>query len=212
MLFYSNKLEKNAPRIESKLRKELKQTAPLAYEAEVQGSVRPTSIGRFLADLAGDAALELLGTSGLRPVYTLRFAVPDNGGEVRVNVLTDGKQVMLGGLLYSKVLAKPVRGPVRLQDQNEKMFFRCKFDGEPTAVAKLNADKPLIKRVNKFVRDRYKLGETTIMSQRFFSLAPFESSSLLTISTMPRSKWWGMASSFDASEFQLIAAAVEAVL
>jgi hypothetical protein len=212
MLFFSQKLEKNAPKIESKLRKELKQATPLAYEAEIQGEVRPTSIGRFLGDLVGDASLALLGSSGLRPVYTLRFAIPDAPGEIRVSVVTDGKMVMLGGILYSLVLGKPVRGPVRLQDENEKRFFRCKFDGEPTVVAKLNADKALIKRVNTFVRDRYQLGDKEIASRRFFSLAPFEDTSLLTISTMPRSKWFGLASTFDATEFQLIARAVEAVL
>ena len=212
MLFFSDKLEKNAPKVEAKLRKELKQTKPLAYEAEVQGAVRPTSIGRFLGDLAGDMSLELLGSSGLRPVYTLRFEIPSTKGEVRVSLVTDGKMVMLGGILYSTLLSRPVASSVRLQDQDEKAFFHCKFEGDPAAIATLNANKPLVRRVNRFVRDSYMLGQTSIVSKRFFRLEPFESKSLLTINTLPRSKWFGLASTFDALEFFEIARSIEALL
>jgi hypothetical protein len=212
MLFFSDKLEKNGPKVEKKLRKELRQGAPLPYEAEIQGTTRPTSIGRFLGDLVGDAAFELLGHRGLRPVYTLRFAIPESPGEIRVSIVTDGKMVMLGGILYSMVLDKPVAGSVRLQEESEKLFFKCKFKGEGSVIAKLNANKELIKRVNGFVRDKYRLGEKEIESKRFFSLEPFEHKSLLTISTMPRSKWFGLASTFDASEFLEIARAVAATI
>jgi hypothetical protein len=119
---------------------------------------------------------------------------------------------MLGSILYSQVLARPVPGAVRLQAEGEELFLRCKLVGDPSVVAKLNGDKALVKRVSKFVRGHYQLGDKTISSRRFFSLAPFESGSLLSVSTMPRSKWWGMASSFDVGEFQHIARAVEALL
>jgi hypothetical protein len=51
-----------------------------------------------------------------------------------------------------------------------------------------------------------------IESKRFFSLEPFQQKSLLTVSTMPRSKWFGLASTFDANEFLEIARAVAATI
>jgi hypothetical protein len=212
MIFFSDKVEKNGPKLEAKLRKELRQTQPLQYQTEVHGTRNPSSIGRFLGDLVGDLSLELLGSAGLRPVYTLRFEVPNTSTEVRVNVVTDGKMVMLGAILYSAVLKKPVAGAVRLQEESEKAFFNCKFDGEPQTAAKLNASKPLIKRVNGFVRDSYMLGQTQITAKRFFRLESFEQGSLLNISTVPRSKWFGLASTFDAPEFFQIAQTIESLL
>jgi len=214
MLFFSDKLEKNGPKVEAKLRKELQQPTQLSYAAEVQGRRSPTSIGQALGDLASDLSLELLGSAGLRPVYTLRFDVPNvAGGEIRVSVVTDGKMVMLGGILYSAVLGRPVPGAVRLQDEDEKVFsLRCKFDGDPATAARLNGDKPLVKRVNRFVRSSYMLGATEIRAKRLFRLEPFASGSLLSISTLPRSRWFGLASTFDAAEFFAIAKVIEALL
>ena len=172
MLFFSDKLEKNGPKLEAKLRKELKQPAQLRYAAEVQGTRSPTSVGQALGDLGSNLSLELLGSSGLRPVYTLRFEVPNvSGGEIRVSVVTDGKMVMLGAILYSVAFARPVPGVVRLQDEGEKVFsLRCKFDGDQATAARLNGDKALVKRVNRFVRSSYQLGATEIKAKRFFRL------------------------------------------
>ena len=214
MLFFSDKLEKNAPRIEEKLRKELRLPTPLPFEVEVEGSFRPGSVGQLLGDLGQDLSLALVGVGGMRTLYTLRFdvAVP-RPVEIRVPVLTGGNRIVLGGLLYTTTLGCSVSGQMSLEPPEDAgLFGGCKFTGDPTLAAKFNANKPVLKLVNKFVRDSYMVGETEIEVSRFFKLSPAGQRSVLSIQTVPRSTWFGMGSSFDAAEFIQIASLIESTL
>jgi len=206
MLFYSIKPEKNGAKVEAKLRKEFGAPAPLAYDTEEEGKYRANSVGQAL----GDISTSLFG-GRTRPLYTFRFDVPQpRKCEVRVHIIKVGNAVALGSLLYSTVLQKPVSEGVSLEDA--KTFSKSRFVGSPALAERLNADANLIKRINKFVRTSYQVGNERIRADRFLQISPFEGGSLLAINTLPRSKWMGLSSSFDALEFVALADAIEAAL
>ncbi len=206
MLFWTDKAEKNGPKIEAKLRKELGVAAPLAFEVEIEGSYKPGSVGQAL----GDVATALFG-GRCRPLYTFRFQVQQpRAAEIRVSVIKEGNAVVLGALLYSTVLAKAVTAPVSLEP--EKVFSKSRFTGDATLAGKLNANQQLIARINKFVRTSYSVGNATVRAERFLKIDPFGGGALLAINTLPRSTWLGLGASFDARAFFDIAGLVEASL
>lgn len=203
MLFYSDKPEKNGPKVETKLRKEFGASQPLFYETEIEGQYKPNSVGQALGDMGA-----ALFSGRARPLYTFRFDVNQpRTCEVRVHVIKAGGAVALGSLLYTTTLRKPVAGPVNLEDA--KAFSKSRFIGEPGLSARLNANADLIKRINKFVRTSYQVGNEKVSTARFLQISPFDGGSLLAINTLPRSKWMGLSSTFDAAEFLGIAAAIE---
>jgi hypothetical protein len=206
MLFYSLKPEKNGARVEAKLRKEFGASSPLPFETEEEGKYRPNSVGQAL----GDIATQVFG-GRTRPLYAFRFEVarPRNC-EVRVHVIKVGNAVALGSLLYSAVLQKTVYEPVTLEDA--KVFAKSRFIGAPAIADRLNGDASLINRLNKFVRTSYQVGTERIRAERFLQITPFEGKALLAINTLPKTKWFGLSSSFDAAEFVALSNSIEAAL
>jgi len=206
MLFYSARAEKNGPKVEAKLRKEFGSSSPLSYDIEEEGKYRADSIGQAL----GDVSIALFG-GRTRPLYTFRFDVAEpRKCEVRAHIIKAGNAVALGALLYSTVLQKPVGEGVKLED--EKTFSKSKFVGDSGIADRLNGNAELIKRINRFVRTSYQVGNERVRADRYFRITPFESGSLLAVCTMPRSKWLGLTSVFDAAEFVGLASAIEAAL
>ncbi|HEY6330794.1 MAG TPA: hypothetical protein VI756_15790 [Blastocatellia bacterium] len=206
MLFYSIKPEKNGPKVEAKLRKEFGAPSPLPFDTEEEGKYRPNSVGQAL----GDIGTQIFG-GRTRPLYTFRFDVAQpRTCEVRVHVIKVGNAVALGSLLYSTVLAKPLSEPVTLEDA--KVFSKSRFIGAPAIADRLNGDAGLIGRLNKFVRTSYQVGNERIRAERFLQITPFEGKALLAINTLPKTKWFGLTSSFDAAEFVGLANTIEAAL
>ncbi|WP_394834343.1 hypothetical protein LVJ94_48375 [Pendulispora rubella] len=210
MLFMSDKPEKTAPKVEAKLRKDFASAAPLPYDVLLEGVYQPGSLGQLAGDIANSVLADFL-VGGTRPLHTIRFHVQTpRPVEVKVNVIK-AQAVCIGSILFSTFVRKPVAGHAQLED--EKVFGKSKLVGEPAVAARLNDNKMLIGKLNKFARNKYLVGNTEILSKRFVDLRPIDGGhSLLSVGTMPRSKWFGLASTFDASEFVQIADLVEASL
>jgi hypothetical protein len=211
MLFWTDKPESNGPKVEAKVRKELGAAAPIPYQVQVQGQYRPQSAGQFASELAGDAIFELFGVGGIRPLYTFDFRV-DSPRPImlQVPVVKAGNAIVLGSLLYSTPLSKPVGGEVVLED--EKIFGNAKFVGDEATIGKLNANKDLVKRVNKFARTEYQVGNEIIRAKRLVKITPHAPQSVLTINTQPRSTWFGLGSSFDVQPFLELVQVLESTL
>jgi hypothetical protein len=206
MLFYSIKPEKNGAKVEAKLRKEFGASSPLPFETEEEGKYRPNSVGQVL----GDVATSVFG-GRTRPLYTFRFEVAQpRNCEVRVHIIKVGNAVALGSLLYSTVLQKSMDEPVTLEDA--KVFSKSRFIGSPAIADRLNGNASLISRLNKVVRTSYQVGNERIRADRFLRITPFEGKALLAINTLPRSKWFGLSSTFDAAEFIALSNSIEEAL
>lgn len=212
MLFFTDKPEKIAPKIEAKLRKEFGANEPLFYETESEGHFRPNSIGQALGDVTNDLLSGTFFGGKTRTLYNFRFDVKQPRElETRVYIVKAADRVALGSLLYSAILNRKIDAPLELEDE-KILFGKSKFKGDSEAARKLNANTDLIKRINRFVRTEYKTANEVIKAKRYLKIAPYENGSLLTISTLPRATWFGWMSSFDAPAFLEIANAVEAAL
>jgi hypothetical protein len=205
MWFTSEKAEKIGPKVAAKIGKELSIPAP-PYETVAEGNYKPGSLGQAL----GDLSTALFGGS-TRPIVSVRLDIPQpRPFELTAHVIKAGSQIVLGSLLYSIKLARTVPGAIMLEDA--KVFSKSKFTGGNGTADKLNGDADLIKKVNAFVRTKYQVNNDTIRTERFLKIEPMPDGSVLAINTLPRSKWLGLASTFDALAFLEIALAVEKVL
>lgn len=205
MWFTSEKPEKIGPKIAAKIGKELGIAAP-PYEALVEGKYKPGSLGQAL----GDLSTALFG-GGTRPIASVRLDVPQpRPFELTAHVIKGGSQIVLGSLLFSIKLSKRVPAAVTVEDA--KVFSKSRFTGGNGLAEKLNGDADLIKKVNAFVRTKYQVNNDTIRTERFLKIEPTTDGSVLAINTLPRSKWLGLTSTFDAVAFLEIAQAVEKLL
>ena len=206
MMFATSNPQKMADKIIGKLSKELGLASPPQSEVETEGQFRPNSIGQALGDLGAS----LFGGRA-RPLHTVRVDVSQpRPFELRAHVIKAGSATALGSLLYSIKLSKSVTSTVTLEP--EKTFSKSKFTGDGAVAEKLNASAPLIKQVNGFVRTEYQVGDEKVKTERFLKLEPFEGGSLLTINTLPKSKWLGLSSNLDAKAFLDVASAIEGAL
>jgi hypothetical protein len=211
MLFFSDDPQQTGPKVEAKLRRELKLGAPIPYTVMVEGKYLPGSLGQAAGDVISKVLTEIGVGGGVRLLHTLRFDVAGpRPFELDVEIVK-AQAVCVGGLLYTTTIARGLAGAVKLED--EKAFGRSKLVGDAAAAAKLNASKPLVKAVNALARDRYEVGATEIIARRHAALTPLDGASLLlSVLTMPRSKLLNLSSTFDAPAFLELAALVEAAL
>lgn len=209
MIFFSDKAEKNGPRVEARLRKELGATSPLPFTTELQGEAfRPSSFGAALRDSLTEAAA---GRPTVRPMYTLRFDLTQpRACEIRVVVENHGGTSLVGAVHYATRLAAHVAGSAAVE--GEKVFGKSTFTGDAAACARLNSDKALIKQIHRFLRGSYQAGKITIERPRLLKILPDAQGALLVATSLPRLRWFGLAASFDAAAFPVIAAAAERAL
>jgi hypothetical protein len=198
--------EKVGPRVEELLRTELGSPAPIAYQVE-EGDAGKTTAGAVLKEAL---ALLLVGKQAV-PLFTIHFdlAAP-RPATLSVQMDRQGIGCHAGPLLYTTRLAKPVPGEVSLEDL--KTFGSSQFVGDPQAAAKLNADKTLVKRVNKFARTTGNSGGVELKVPRLFKLVPDGAGSMLVAATLPRPFMLGFKVSMDAKELFEIAGLVESAL
>ncbi len=149
---------------------------------------------RFARELFEDAVAALKGDEGgFRPLYTARFDVPGpRPFEVRVAVVDAKNRVALGPLFFAAHRSRRIGGEGRLQDGR-------RFAGDAALAERLNADKGLLRKIDRFARSSDALGEVEIRGPRHCRLSPDGDGALLTVSTMARSTWFGMGSAFDAN-------------
>jgi hypothetical protein len=125
---------------------------------------------------------------------------------VHVRVDRYGVGSNLASALFSTTLSKPITTEAVLEDP--KTFGSSKFTGDPAAIAKLNANKDLIKRAGKFARTEW----LKISAPRMFKIAPQDGAAVLLAATLPRSYAMGFKVTYDVAEFAELAALVEATM
>ncbi len=202
MFFMSMNPEKIATKIAAKLGKELKLPAPpfeIVMEGQAKEGAVATAMGRLSRTyLGGDAkpmlTVEMKPQGAARPFEFMAHVVQTTGP-------------VLGTLTYSTRLAKPIAGAATLEDA--KTFSKSKFVGDSSVVAKLNANSALIKKINKFERDKYVVGGRDLTAPRSMKIEPDGTGAVLIATTLPRSRWFG-PSMMDVKAFLEIAAEIEA--
>lgn len=207
MIFFSDKAEKNGPKVEAKLRKELGVPTELLYTTTFEGNYKPGSFSEAI----GDAATVLFGGE-CRPLYTFHFKITyPRKFEFSARVVKSGATVVLGALLFSTIIEKKITTP--LVFERGAYFSSSKFTGDDSVVVgKLNTAPSFLKRSNKFVKDSYRVGNSKIKIESFFKITPFDGKGLLTLQTLPKKRWFGFSSRFDTATFLQIVSAIEDAL
>ncbi len=207
MIFFTDKAEKNGLKVEGKLRKELGIPTELPFTTTFEGNYKPGSF----SEAFGEAATALFGGQ-CRPLYTFHFQITyPRKFEFSARIVKSGATVVLGALLLSAVIEKKITAPLIFE--KGAYFSTGKFTGEDAVVLeKLNADKTLLKLVNKFVKDSYRVGNAKIKIESFFKITPVDGRGLLTVQTLPEKRWFGFVSHFDTATFFQIISAIEGQL
>ena len=75
----------------------------------------------------------------------------------------------------------------------------------------VNEQRAVIEELNQVVRKTPQVRKSDVTG-KLIRIPAGDGMALLSIQTMPRSKWFGLASTFDAPEFLAIASGIEAAL
>ena len=186
MFFNSQKAEKIAPKVEQKLRKELGAAASIRYRSKAG---------------AGDVLF-----------YTYCELPAGRPAQLIVTVLKHGLfGAMVGELFFSAHLSKAVNGRVWLAREGSR-FPRTTvgFAGDAAACEKLNADRGLLLRADRFARDKEVFSTVSVEINSSFEIVPQLGGSILAVRTLMSSGWF--SGGFEAQEFLNLAAAVETTL
>jgi hypothetical protein len=192
---------KVAAKLDEKLRDELGLAAPVPYTVE-QGAGTGVSVGSMAAGLG---RMLFGGTPDL--MYTLVFDVPTPRPMLfRAHVNRQGVGCHVGALLYMTRLAKPFGGEVTLDEK------KAAFVGEPGLVAKLNANKDLVKRLDKLARTKANVGGIELTVPRLCAISADQGGTRFVVGTLGRGHAMGFKMSLDAKELLDVAALVEATI
>lgn len=205
--FVSSNIEKIAPKIEEWIRKELGVSSSLRYQIEKADARSTTFTDLLRAGLGGS----------MDEIHRLVFDLPhDKPVSLRVSLWKFSYGSVIGTLLYSGELSKPISGEVRIEKPDSIMHD--KFVGDSTVADKLNGDRELVKRANQFISQRLSLGGgTSLKAEGYFGIRPYESKSLLIARTMLKQNFLGGVFglgglSFGVNEFFDIASTIDAAL
>jgi len=203
----TQKYLKTIPTFQKILQRELNPPSPLPYWIEDANAPRQ-STGNAIGETLG----AYFGGSSLIHIFTAHFKLPWHGvAELHIRVNRHGPG-QYPTLLYTATLGRPVPGEVILEAP--KLLSWAKFVGNPILCQKLNTTA-FLKDLNKFARTEQTYGRTRIKISRFARLGPLSpTQSHLTIRTLPRSAFSLISNDyhFDAQQFLVLAAAVEAML
>lgn len=173
-IYNSQDPNKIVPVVEETLRKELR----LSAHAPCQ--VIPTGENGVSAK-----SLILDSLNVQTTIFFLQFTVPEpRPFQLQVKIDRQGKGALLGSLTYSASLAKPIAGEVSLEPP--KIFGASKFVGHDQTASRLNGNKALIKKANQLTQTESELGRYKFEIERYLTITPQESSSLLTVHSLPR--------------------------
>ena len=192
---------KVAAKLDEKLRDELGLAAPIPYTVE-EGAGTGVSLGSMAAGLG---RMLFGGTPDL--MYTLVFEIPTpRPVTLRAQVNRQGVGCHVGALLYMTRLAKPFGGEVALDEK------KAAFVGEPGLVGALNANKDLVKRLDKLARTKANVGGLDLTVPRLCVISADPAGTRFLVGTLGRSHAMGFKISMDAKEFLDVAAMVEATI
>lgn len=192
---------KIVPVVEETLRKELRLSANASCQVVPAGENGVSASGLILDSLNVQTA-----------IYFLQFTVPEpRPFQLQVKIDRQGKGALLGPLTYSANLAKPIAGEVRLEPP--KIFGASKFVGDDQAASRLNGNKALIKKANQLTQTESELGQFKFEIDRYLTITPQESSSLLTVHSLPRKTGLlGQNATLNSTDFVELLSLVEPTL
>ncbi len=194
------------PQIEAELRQELGLSGLLPYKIEDQRAGR-SDRNMFMHDL-----VNFYFTSSSNALYRLYFQPQQpRPTEVQVQIIKWGAGTFLGNLLYVAPLACSLSAAVTLDQAGRG---DAPFTGEQAAAGRLNADKLLLQRANRFARISANYGGgVTFKAPRLFQIVPATNGSLLIGGTFPRvTSMWSGSVTLDAAEYVALAQIIEASL
>ncbi len=190
------------PAVEAMLRQELGPNASVTTEVLAGDKIT----GRMAANEILRAALG--GRGNPINLFSLHFTVErPRSVELYASINKQGVGSYAGDLLYAVRLTKPVGQEVGF---DRKAGGR--FAGDTASSARLNTNADLLKRIDKFLRNRMQAGAVSISLESFLKIVPDSSGSMIVALTLPRSINLGFGSTLDAGELVDIASVIEATL
>jgi hypothetical protein len=207
LAFMTPSPEKIAPAIEAMIQKELGLKTAINYEIKDQTTAK-TSLHTILGDM-GNALFT--GTS--ETLFNVAFNLENpKSAQVMINIARQGVGARGEAIVFTTLMNKAVQSDVFLEAP--KTFGVSKFGGDSDAIAKLNANGPLLKRVNLFSRVQAEIGGFTVRIERLFKISPVEDgkSSKLVVVNLPKMVSMGFSALIDIKEFLDISSAIEAIL
>jgi hypothetical protein len=210
VIFFSDKPDKNGPRVAARLGKELGLAAAPAFQTRTDGDgpVRPAGLGAAVRE----AVSELGRGPAVKPMYTFLFTLDaPRPVQVAAKVVNVGGATVVGELRYETRLAGRLAGPVALEEA--KALRRSRFQGDAGAAERLNAVPELVKRANRLARDELELrAGDKVEIRRELALAPDGDGVRLVAVTLPRKAWFGLSARFDVADFVAVADLAERAL
>jgi len=199
LAYSSQDPQKVGAKVEEKLREDLGVSGPIPYTIE-KGDAEGASLGSVLKD----AGRFLIGGK-VELLFTLVFDIASpRQVQMRAHVNRQGVGSHVGLMLFSTKFAKSLNSQVTLGDKG-------KFTGDAMA-EKLNSNKDLLKRIEKFIRPKANIGGLEITIPRICEIAPTDGGAILAIGTLGRPHAMGFKIAIDAKDFFDIAAMIEAML
>ena len=132
--------------------------------------------------------------------------------ELVVEIVKDqlGRAVV-GPLVYSTTLAKPVLSPITLDSLAS--IKQAKFAGGNGTAETLNSNAALLTSVRSFTRRKYHpFRVANLRAEPWFSIKPADGGAVLTIKTLPANYWMGFFFRLDVKSFLDLAGQFEAAL
>jgi len=201
LAYSSQKPEKVAPKVEELVRKELAATQPVPYVVQDLAAVK-NSVGSIL----GEGLDLLLGGKAETQLFTLVFDIAQpRPTKLQVHMNKQGIGCHGGSIVFTTKLGKPVAAEVVMDNSG-------KFAGDTAVAGKLNANKALLKQIEKLARTKTSLGGVEITAPRLVKLVPSDGGTTLVLSTLARPRAMGFAVSLDVQEFFAVATQVEAAM
>lgn len=132
--------------------------------------------------------------------------------ELVVEIVKDALgRAVVGPLVYSTTLSKPVTSPIMLD--SVVSIKQAKFAGGNGTSEKLNANAALLTSARAFTRRKYHpFRIANVTAEPWFSIKPVDGGAVLTIKTLPANYWMGCFFRFDVKSFLDLAGKFEAAL
>jgi hypothetical protein len=197
--------EEVANHIEELIRKELNETNPLSFKTETENSEK-SGLGTVLKDsfthiFGGKESL----------LFSVVFDIQQpRPVKIIVHVNRQGIGCHAGTIVFTTNLKKTVKSEVALEEP--KFFGTSKFTGDVEAIEKLNSNKDLLKKADKFANTKSNIGGNELEIARFLKISPSESGSVLVVNTLAKSTSMGFSASIEAKMFFELVNLIESVL
>jgi hypothetical protein len=196
--------EKVAAKIEEIIKKDLGSDISIEYNVFGKGNDQT-----LLGSIAEDTLIHLFGKEE-KVLFSVTFKIPAPR-EINIIVQVDRQGVgcHAGAIIFVARLKKPVSAMVTFEEP--KTFGTPKFTGDTELAARLNSNKDLLKRIDKFSRVKSDIAGG-LRLERIVQLKPGVGGTELVINTLARPTSMGFGATTDAKDFFEIVNLVEAAL